>query len=121
MASAGPTIITQNLLSINTVQSGTTWLRKPQLYPTFAEYWEPPYMVQGVSNAGLALRAFLFQAAATDRQSIQQYAGKTTILDARVTCQVPTLMGETVQANSDSLFLNGSFAASEAPLDLEFH
>ena len=35
-------------------------------------------------------------------------------MDARVSCLVPTLVGEIVQASSNRMFLDGSFAASSS-------
>jgi hypothetical protein len=92
----------------------TTWLSKPPFYPTFAEYSEAPFIADGVSDTGVTLRAFLPFAASQDRQSIQSYTGKTTVLDSRVTCQVPELDGETLQMSSDSyaMTLTGSVSAT---------
>jgi len=76
---------------------GTSWLRKADLYPPFAEYSKPPFLQDRVSNTSLTLQAFLPFQDAQDRQTLQEYNGKTTVLDLRVTCQVPILEGETVQ------------------------
>ena len=103
-----------NRPSTNTVQRSTTWLRKPQIYPTFAEYTEPPFVAKGVSDTGVTLRAFLPLAAATDRQDIHRYVGKSTVLDARVTCQVPNLQGEIIKSTTNNLYVNGSFTASRS-------
>jgi hypothetical protein len=92
---------------------GTTWSRKPPFYPTFAEYSEPPFVSHGVDDTGLTLRAFLPFPAAQDRQTIRTYSGKTTVLDARVTCQVPILSNETIKVlDTETLLLEGSFQAS---------
>jgi hypothetical protein len=91
------------------------WLRKPQLYPTFAEYSEEPFQAPGVSDTGVTLRAFLPYAAATDRESVQEYIGETTVLDSRVTCQIPHLKEPVLGIShpmNDFFTLNGSFAAS---------
>jgi hypothetical protein len=76
---------------------GTSWIRKAFLYPTFAEYSEPPFVQDGVSDTGTTLRAFLPFQIAQDRQSVHEYTGRTTVLDSRVTCQVPFLQNETVR------------------------
>ncbi|RFU23607.1 hypothetical protein B7463_g12729, partial [Scytalidium lignicola] len=94
---------------------GTTWSRKPPFYPMFAEYSEPPFVLDGVDDTGLTLRAFLPFPTAQDRQTIRTYAGRTTVLDARVTCQVPILSSETIQVpDTETIVLEGSFQASRA-------
>jgi hypothetical protein len=67
----------------------TSWSLKPQSYPAFAEYTEDPVVSDGISDTGLTLRAFLPYADPTRRQQLHSYSGQTTVLDARVTCQVP--------------------------------
>lgn len=92
---------------------GTTWLRKPPYYPTFAEYSEPPFVADGVDDTGLTLRGFLPFLATQDRQNVRSYHGMTTVLDARVTCQVPILSNETLQMDSDhTMTFTGSVQAS---------
>jgi hypothetical protein len=84
---------------------GNTWVKKPTLYPTFAEYSEPPFIKDGVSDTGVTLRAFLPYSATQDRQNIRSYEGSTTVLDARVTCQAPNLSSEKVEISNASQFL----------------
>lgn len=82
-------------------------------HPTFAEYSEPPFVQDGVDDTGLTLRAFLPFPTAQDRQTIRTYGGKTTVLDARVTYQIPILSNETIQVpDSETILLEGSFQAS---------
>jgi hypothetical protein len=102
-------------LQANISSRGTTWGRKPQFYPTFAEHAEAPYVADGVSDTGMTLRAFLPFSAATDRQGISGYSGPTTVLDARVTCQVPQLTGESVTTDDNGIItLTGSFRPSKS-------
>ena len=93
----------------------TSWKRKAAVYPTFAEYSEPPFIEDGVSDTGLTLRAFLPYSAAQSREDTHSYSGRTTVLDSRVTCQLPELEGETVQAEGEELLhLVGSVRATRA-------
>jgi hypothetical protein len=62
----------------------------------------------------LTLRAFLPLSVASDRENIQRYSGRTTVLDARVTCQRPQLIGEVVRAVNTDLVLNGTFLPSRS-------
>jgi hypothetical protein len=66
-----------------------TWFRETPYYSTFAEYSEMPVMEDGVSDTGLTLRAFIPTSSGQARETLQNYSGSTTVLDARVTCQVP--------------------------------
>jgi hypothetical protein len=93
---------------------GTAWNWKPALYSTFAEYSEPPFTQEGVSDTGLTLRAFLPFGSAQTRGPIRSYAGKSTVLDARVTCQVPALHGAVLQMPyfGAHLIFNASVSAS---------
>ena len=91
----------------------TTWSRKAAFYPTFAEYSELPFIADGVSDTGLTLRAFLPYSSAQDRGDTYMYDGPTTVLDCRVTCQLPNLEGEAVYTASDySLYFTGSVNAT---------
>ena len=92
---------------------GTTWSKKPPFYPTFAEYSEPPSIQDGVDDTGLTLRAFLPFTSAQDRQNARTYNGKTTVLDARVTCQVPILSDETLFDNGYALTFEGAVQPSK--------
>lgn len=94
---------------------GTSWSRPAALYPTFAEYSEPPFIENGISDTGLTLRAFLPYPSAQDRENTYMYNGPTTVLDSRVTCQLPDLEGETVGADRASgLYFTGSVRATRA-------
>lgn len=78
-------------------------------HASFAEYSEPPYEADGVSDTGVTLRAFLPFGTAQTRENLKSYKGKATVLDARVTCQVPQIQNATV----DSLNrFRGSLAAT---------
>jgi hypothetical protein len=67
------------------------WLKRPPFYPAFAEYSEPPLNAEDISDTGRTLRAFLPFSLAQQREGILQYAGQTTVLDARVVCLAPKL------------------------------
>lgn len=83
------------------------WTRRISNYASFAEYSEPPYEAEGVSDTGVTLRAFLPFGTAQDRENMKSYKGKATVLDARVTCQVPQIQNATVGYD---LRLRGSLA-----------
>lgn len=102
-------------MSCSEILEGTTWSKKPSFYPTFAEYSEPPYEEEGMSDTGVTLRAFLPFVAAQDRHVIQKFVGRTTVLDSRVTCQVPEFEGEGLQIDkgSGSMSLSGSVRATK--------
>ena len=112
----GFTYITPNYTNVpqsRVLSRGTSWSRKASVYPTFAEYSEPPFIEDGVSDTGLTLRALLPYSSAQDREDTYSYNGRTTVLDSRVTCQLPNLEGEAVQADLDSsLYFTGSVRAT---------
>lgn len=83
------------------------WHRKISNYASFAEYSEPPYEADGVSDTGVTLRAFLPFATAQERENLESYNGFSTVLDARVTCQVPQIQNATVDSR---LRIQGSVA-----------
>lgn len=89
--------------------SAGAWNRKISKYASFAEYSEPPYEADGVSDTGVTLRAFLPFGKAQDRESLESYKGKSTVLDARVTCQVPQINNATVNG---TIRFRGSLAAT---------
>jgi hypothetical protein len=84
---------------------------KPPSYPVFAEYTEDAFVKQGVSDTGVTLRAFLPYTDSSIRQNIHTYTGRTTVLDARVTCQIPYFDNITAQYQGD-LVLGGYVGAS---------
>lgn len=85
------------------------WRRKISKYASFAEYSEPPYEADGVSDTGVTLRAFLPFSTAQSRENLESYKGNSTVLDARVTCQVPQIKNATF--DTDGRF-GGSIAAT---------
>lgn len=96
-----------------TLTRGSSWSRKAPYFPTFAEYTEPPFVQDGVSDTGLTLRAFLPYSSAQTRGNMYSYEGNTTVLDARVTCQVPSLKNEGAQYTGDGVLnFNGDVRAS---------
>jgi hypothetical protein len=82
--------------------SSGAWNRKISKYASFAEYSESPYEADGVSDTGVTLRAFLPFGTAQDRENLESYEGKATVLDARVTCQVPQFQNATISWDGDS-------------------
>lgn len=104
-----------NIPKSRVLSRGTSWSRKATVYPTFAEHSEQPFIEDGVSDTGLTLGAFLPYSAAQSGEDIYSYNGRTTVLDSRVTCQLPDLEGATVQADGeDLLYLIGSVRATRA-------
>ena len=88
-------IIPQN--PYKSVSRATAWSLHPPLFPTFAEYTEPPAVATdnvaqtGVRDTGLTLRAFLPIEDQQSRYSIRNYSGRATVLDNSVTCMRPQL------------------------------
>jgi hypothetical protein len=109
------TVNSTNLPLTHAINHGTTWTRRPTFYPTFAEYSEEPAMIDDVDDTGLALRAFLPFSSQESRQNAQQYIGRTTVIDTRVTCQIPNLENETIEMpeNDYGLILRGRFSSSQ--------
>jgi hypothetical protein len=85
----------------------SAWTRKAPFYPAFAEYREPPANGSGFSDTGVTLRAFLPYADSLTRQKVHSYTGNTTVLDARVTCQVPLFEDLHVDDQGGTLLLSG--------------
>lgn len=99
-----------NSTDLQTISQAVTWTRVASIYPTFAEYFEPPYVADGVSDTGLTLRAFLPFKDLQDRETLQEYVGSSTVIDARVSCQVPYLTGGMVSLNgtNDRVIVDGA-------------
>ncbi|KAI3321479.1 hypothetical protein HD806DRAFT_502678 [Xylariaceae sp. AK1471] len=104
-----------NVLQSGVIQREGTWTHKAPYYPTFAEYSEPPYVGDGVSDTGVTLRAFLPFDTSQTRENLHSYAGNATVLDARVTCQIPHFDTATIQVPynlSNLASFQGSVSAS---------
>ncbi|KAJ4377356.1 hypothetical protein N0V83_000181 [Neocucurbitaria cava] len=72
----------------------SAWTTNPPSFPAFGEYAESPASDNsGVVDTGVLLRAFLPYATSESRQRLSDYHGNALILDARVSCQAPTLTG----------------------------
>lgn len=67
----------------------SAWTSNPPFYPAFGEHTEPAPTNDRTSDTGPLLRAFLPYATAESRQTVKNYVGKTMVLDARVSCQLP--------------------------------
>lgn len=100
------TIITQDI----------AWDTIATFYPTFAEYSEPPPDPgdSGVQDTGKTLRAFLPFKDAQHRETLNEYIGRTTVIDARVSCQAPSFADEqlVVELGQIRASLEGSVTAS---------
>lgn len=90
--------------------SAGAWYRKVSQYASFAEYSEPPYEADGVSDTGVTLRAFLPFRTAQDREKLKSYKGKAAVLDARVSCQVPQFKNATLNVDYGRTRFRGSLA-----------
>jgi hypothetical protein len=101
-----------NVPQTGLIDRTTTWLRKPQEYPTFAEHREDAFVEDGVDDTGMTLRAFLPFQASSKRENINDYVGKTTVLDNRVTCQRPSVDHAVVQYVNQLITLNGTIAST---------
>jgi len=74
----------------NTTSSLIVWGGNiPTIYPTFAEYNEPPQTRSGIADTGVSLRAFLPIASSSERSQLKDYRGKAMVFDSRVTCVTP--------------------------------
>ncbi|KAH7095583.1 hypothetical protein FB567DRAFT_512918 [Paraphoma chrysanthemicola] len=74
------------------IPRGSAWTTNPPSYPVFGEYHEPiRNREDGVADTGLLLRAFLPYKLADDRQRLSSYSGNALVMDARVSCQAPTV------------------------------
>lgn len=67
----------------------SAWTTNPPFYPAFGEYAGSAPANPRISDTGPLLRAFLPYAGAESRQTVKNYDGKTMVLDARVSCQMP--------------------------------
>jgi hypothetical protein len=67
------------------------WSDKPLFYPTFAEHAEEPILGDGISDTGMALRAFLPIGDEQSRELLRDYVGPATVFDSRVTCIRPSI------------------------------
>lgn len=91
-----------NIPSAYIQRHSTMWSRRASTFPTFAEYSTRPVEQDGVSDTGATLRAFLPYSSQQTRQTIQSYTGPATVVDTRVTCQVPDIRHATVRVPFDS-------------------
>ena len=99
--------------TIPVVARGSTWLRKPPFYPTFAEYHQPPPtdLEDGISDTGLTLRAFVPLQDQQSRSLLTTWEGRGTVLDSRVVCMRPNLTLEKAHIADGTLALTGLFNA----------
>ena len=110
--------------TIPTVVRSSAWLRKPQVYPAFAEYHEDPILNDddNIDDTGRTLRAFLPIQDQQARSEIASWSGRATVLDSRVICVQPELSSERVHIVDGSLAITGSirpaFGATDAGLML---
>jgi hypothetical protein len=77
---------------VERIARDSAWTTNPPNYVTFGEYYEPPSNANNKAmDTGVLLRAFLPYAAAESRQSLGRYSGNSLVLDARVSCQAPSI------------------------------
>jgi hypothetical protein len=77
---------------VERIARDSAWTTNPPNYVTFGEYYEPPSDASNKAmDTGMLLLAFLSYAAADSRQSLGKYSGNALVLDARVSCQVPSI------------------------------
>lgn len=95
------------------------WSNKPLFYPTFAEHIEDPIKSDGISDTGMALRAFLPLGTEQSRSVLRDYVGPATVFDSRVTCVRPWIdvTAFEVYANFSGqtlAYINGTAVASKS-------
>jgi hypothetical protein len=74
------------------VTRGSSWLREPPFFPTFAEYSDPGNNTNtNIVDSGRLLRAFLPLQEQQSRYNVQDYRGIATVLDSHVICVRPEL------------------------------
>lgn len=79
---------------VERIARDSAWTTNPPNYATFGEYHElPKETTDGVVDTGILLRALLPYAATELRQTLATYTGNALTIDARVTCQAPSITG----------------------------
>jgi hypothetical protein len=93
---------------------GSKWKTGLRQYPMFAEYTNGQSSdgLNGLSDTGLTMRAFLPISNPQTRSSIHSYEGLSTVVDARVACVRPNITNLWLQINStdrlyEDLILSG--------------
>ena len=110
--------------TIPTIVRSSMWLRKPPVYPAFAEYHEDPTLndEDNIDDTGRTLRAFLPTQDQQSRSETASWTGRATVLDSRVICVQPEIYFERVHILDGSLAVTGSvrpaFPATNAGLKL---
>ena len=96
--------------TIPTVVRSSMWLRKPPVYPVFAEYHEDSTLndEDNIDDTGRTLRAFLPIQDQQSRSEIASWTGRATVLDSRVICVQPELSLERVHILDGSLAVTGT-------------
>lgn len=79
------------------------WQMKLQQYPTFAEFHGNDAIqgIDGISDTGTTIRAFLPFADASTRSSISDYRGPATVVDVRTVCMRPNLKAQWKRSTSE--------------------
>ncbi|ORY01185.1 hypothetical protein BCR34DRAFT_606027 [Clohesyomyces aquaticus] len=67
------------------------WKSRPLVYPTFAEYNGDPYEASDLRDTGRTIRALIPYSGQTDRMSLVEFNGATTLINTVVVCVRPTL------------------------------
>lgn len=86
----------------------SAWTSNPAFYPVYAETHEPSR--EESPGTGFLLRALLPYGTAESRQTLASYAGNVLVLDARMTCQAPTVA--TLTTNSTYGLIIGTVAST---------
>ena len=108
-----PTIVDQLGGYSGVLYRSPSWDRKAAFYPAFAEYKEDSVVQNGTSDTGVTLRAFLPFSDPTQRKNLHEYVGRTTVLDARVTCQLPVFSNLSIGLQDFLLITSGFVTASQ--------
>ena len=89
------------------INRAPTWTLHPAIFPTFAEHSEAPlHSRDGVSDTGLALRAFLPLQDQQSRYSIRNYTGRATVVDSSVVCMRPKLSSTALYQSNSIVFVS---------------
>lgn len=80
------------LSSLNYGLSNGYLEQRPHLSQSFAEYSEPPQIMDGLDDTGINIRAFLPMASQTRRELLFEFKGMSRVFDSRVVCIRPQIL-----------------------------
>ena len=111
-----PTQLSVDASPLKHINRAPTWTLHPAVFPTFAEHSEVPlHSGYGVSDTGLALRAFLPLRDQQSRYSIRNYTGRATVVDSSVVCMRPELSGTVLYQRETIVFVSRIQPSSKIP------